>query len=63
LLHRSDGQSTFGDLREATRDPSGLPLSQATVDARSLEENTERKVDDGSFMIENLKPGHYPSPR
>jgi Carboxypeptidase regulatory-like domain/TonB dependent receptor len=62
MLQTARGQSTFGDLRGATRDPSGLPLGQATVDARSLEENTDRKVvsgDDGSFVIENLKPGHY----
>jgi uncharacterized surface anchored protein len=62
LAQLAHGQSTFGDLRGVTRDPSGLPLTQATVDARNLEENTERKVvsgDDGSFVIQNLKPGHY----
>jgi Carboxypeptidase regulatory-like domain/TonB dependent receptor len=62
IVQMAHGQSTFGDLRGATRDPSGLPLSQATVDARSLEENTDRKVvsgEDGAFVIENLKPGHY----
>jgi hypothetical protein len=34
----------------------------ADVTAHSLEENTDRKVmsgDDGSFLMENLKPGRY----
>jgi hypothetical protein len=55
-------QSTFGDLRGTTRDPSGLPLAATAVTAHSLDENTDRKVmsgDDGSFVIGNLKPGRY----
>src|SRR5258708_27089762 len=55
-------QSTFADLRGVTRDPSGLPLPAAAVTVHSLDENSDRKVtsgDDGSFLIENLKPGHY----
>ena len=55
-------QSTFGDLRGVTRDPSGLPLPAAAVTVHSLDENSDRKVtsgDDGSFLAENLKPGHY----
>jgi hypothetical protein len=56
------GQSTFGDLRGVTRDPSGLPLPGASVTVHSLDENTDRKVtssEDGGFLVENLKPGHY----
>jgi hypothetical protein len=55
-------QSTFGDLRGLTRDPSGLPLPNATTTVHSLDENTDRIVlsgDDGAFLIENLKPGRY----
>lgn len=55
-------QSTFGDVRGVTRDPSGLPLPAAAVAVHSLDENTDRKVtsgEDGSFLVENLKPGHY----
>jgi hypothetical protein len=55
-------QSTFGDLRGVTRDPSGLPLPAAAVTVHSLDENSDRKVtsgDDGGFLVENLKPGHY----
>jgi len=56
------GQSTFGDLRGVTRDPSGLPLPNAAVMVHSLDENSDRDVvsgDDGAFLVENLKPGHY----
>jgi hypothetical protein len=55
-------QSTFGDLRGVARDPSGLPLPAAVVTVHSLDENSDRKVtsgDDGAFLVENLKPGHY----
>jgi hypothetical protein len=59
VLH---AQSTFGDLRGVTRDPSGLPLPHAAVTVRSVDENSDRKVisdDEGAFLVENLKPGHY----
>ena len=59
---QAHAQSTFGDLRGTTRDPSGLPLPATSVTARSLDENTDRKVmsgEDGAFVIENLKPGRY----
>src|ERR1700679_2662760 len=61
-LHLAQAQSTFGDLRGTTRDPSGLALAQATVTVHSLDANTARSVvsgDDGSFAVENLLPGHY----
>jgi hypothetical protein len=56
------GQSTFGDLRGETQDPSGLPLPNVAVTVHSLDENSDRNVvsgDDGAFLVENLKPGHY----
>src|ERR1700751_2535016 len=62
MLQPVKAQSTFGDLRGITRDPSGLPLKQEVVNVHSLDENTDRSVtsgDDGSFAVENLKPGHY----
>jgi hypothetical protein len=37
-------QSTFGDVRGATRDPSGLPLPAAAVILHSLGENTDQKM-------------------
>ena len=60
LLTRA--QSTFGDIRGVTRDPSGLALSGATVTVHSLDENNARRVvsgEDGEFLAENLKPGNY----
>jgi hypothetical protein len=62
MLQLAHAQSTFGDLRGTTRDPSGLPLPQAAVTVHSVEQNNDRKLvsgDDGSFAVENLQPGHY----
>jgi len=61
-LQVARAQSTFGDLRGITRDPRGLALPSAVVTVHSLDENSERKVvsgDDGTFLVENLKPGLY----
>jgi hypothetical protein len=62
MLPSAQAQSTFGDLRGTTRDPSGMALAQATVTVHNLDANTDRSVisgDDGSFVVENLLPGHY----
>ena len=64
MLQLAQAQSTFGNLRGTTRDPSGLALDHAVVTVHSVEQNNDRKIvsgDDGrgSFMIENLQPGHY----
>jgi hypothetical protein len=62
MLHPAHAQSTFGDLRGTTRDPSGLALANATVTVHSLDANTDRLAvsgDDGVFVVENLQPGHY----
>jgi hypothetical protein len=61
-LQAGKAQSIFGDLRGVTRDPSGLPLPGAAVTVHSLDENTDRKRqsgEDGAFLMENLKAGHY----
>jgi hypothetical protein len=61
-LQLAHAQSTFGDLRGTTRDPSGLALDHAAVTVHSIEQNNDRKFvsgDDGSFSVENLLPGHY----
>jgi len=62
VLQLAQAQSTFGDLRGTTRDPSGLPLDHVQITVHSVEENNDRKLlsgVDGSFTIENLKSGHY----
>ena len=62
MLQLTHAQSTFGDLRGTTRDPSGLPLDRAAVTVHSVEENNDRKLlsgEDGSFTVPNLQPGHY----
>ena len=55
-------QSTFGSLRGVAQDDSGAVLPDAQITLHSLDENTDRQVkagDDGSFAIENVKPGRY----
>ncbi|HMF77406.1 MAG TPA: carboxypeptidase-like regulatory domain-containing protein, partial [Bryobacteraceae bacterium] len=62
VLQLAHAQSTFGDLRGTTRDPTGLALAQAEVTVHSIDSNTDRKIisgGDGSFAVENLLPGHY----
>ncbi len=58
----SMAQSTFGDIRGTTRDPSGLALPQAVVTLHNLDDNTNRSTvtdDSGGYLFENLKPGNY----
>jgi hypothetical protein len=55
-------QSTFGDIRGVIRDPGNLAVPQAVVTLHSLDDNTSRLAttdDGGSYLFENLKPGHY----
>jgi DNA-binding winged helix-turn-helix (wHTH) protein len=62
MLPPATAQSTFGDLRGITRDRGGQPVPGAAVTVRSLDENTDQKLtsgNDGSFRMNNLKPGHY----
>jgi hypothetical protein len=49
-------------IQGITREPLGAPLAQAQVAVHSLDENTDRTVisgSDGTFLVEDLKPGHY----
>ncbi len=55
-------QSTFGDIRGTARDPGGSLVPQAVVTLHNLDENTTRTTatdGSGSYLFENLKPGHY----
>ena len=56
------GQSTFGSVRGSTLDQTGSPVPGAQVTLHSLDENTDKTAtsnNDGNFLFENLKPGHY----
>src|SRR5713101_2210238 len=53
---------SFGELRGFIRNAVGAPLPGAQVIARYVEENADRIAvsgGDGSFLIDNLRPGHY----
>jgi hypothetical protein len=56
------GQSTFGSIVGAVHDASEGVISGASVQIRSLEDNSTRSTTagaDGSFEFANLKPGKY----
>jgi Carboxypeptidase regulatory-like domain/TonB dependent receptor len=55
-------QSTFGSVRGVAQDDSGAVLPATHITLHSLDENSDRQVKtdaDGSFAIENVKPGKY----
>jgi hypothetical protein len=55
-------QSTFGSIRGTAQDESGAVIPGATVTVHSLDESFNRQVttdNEGQFVIENLKAGHY----
>jgi Carboxypeptidase regulatory-like domain len=55
-------QSIFGSLRGSVMDQSGLAIPGATLSLHSLDEDTDKTVvsdNDGNFLFENVKPGHY----
>jgi hypothetical protein len=59
---RTDAQSTFGSLRGLTADATGSAVPQAEITVHGLDDNSDHQAtsgDDGVFVIENLKPGHY----
>jgi len=59
---RLEAQSTFGSVRGAAMDQTGAAIPGARVTLRSLDESTEVTTNsdsEGSFVFENLKPGHY----
>jgi hypothetical protein len=56
------GKSTFCDIYGITRNSDGRPLPAVQVVLHSVEENWDRTVvsgRDGTFVAENLSPGHY----
>jgi hypothetical protein len=59
---RVRAQSTFGTIRGTTLDQSGSSIPQAQVRLHSVDENSDFTAisdDHGSFVFENVKPGHY----
>ena len=55
-------QSTFGSIRGTAQDESGAVIPGATVTVHSLDESFNRQAttdNEGQFVIENLKAGHY----
>jgi len=62
LASFSYGQSPSGTIRGITRDLAGLPLAHARVVVHAVDGNADRTVvsnDEGTFVVESLKPGHY----
>src|SRR5580704_9833858 len=56
------GQSTFGSIVGVVRDPSQAPVAGASVEIRSLEDNSTHSItsdENGAFEFVNLKPGNY----
>jgi Putative beta-barrel porin-2, OmpL-like. bbp2/Carboxypeptidase regulatory-like domain len=56
------GQSTSSTIQGIAEEPAGQPLAQAQVVVHSVNENTDRRAvtaSNGSFLVENLKPGEY----
>jgi len=56
------GQSTFGSIVGVVHDPSRAAVAGATVEIRSLEDNSTHSMttdENGSFEFVNLKPGNY----
>jgi len=56
------GQSTFGSVRGTTVDQSTSPVPGTQLTLHSLDENADATTasdNDGNFLFENLKPGHY----
>src|SRR5260370_41012250 len=56
------GQSTFGSIVGVVHGPSQAPVAGASVEIRSLEDNSVRSTTSdqtGAFEFVNLKPGNY----
>jgi len=56
------GQSTFGSIVGVVHDPSEAPVAGASVEIRSLEDNSTHSMtsdQNGAFEFINLKPGNY----
>jgi len=55
-------QSTFGSVRGSAIDQSGAAIPAVQITLHSVDENTNAVTvsdDNGNFVFENLKPGHY----
>src|ERR1700761_3310972 len=55
-------QSTMGSLRGLVNDATGAAIPDASAALRSVDQNSVSTVtsdNTGSFVFENLKPGHY----
>src|ERR1700753_1337961 len=55
-------QSTMGSLRGVVSDATGAAIPDASAALRSVDQNSVSTVtsdNTGSFVFENLKPGHY----
>jgi hypothetical protein len=55
-------QSTAGSIRGVVQDKTGAVVPDSRVTLHSSDENTDRVVTadaSGSFLLENLKPGHF----
>src|ERR1700691_5406379 len=62
VLSSAHAQSTFGSIVGVVHDASQAVVPGASVEIRSLEENSTRSTSsdqNGSFEFVNLKPGHY----
>ncbi len=57
-----NAQSTFGSIRGTAVDQSGAAIAGVVISLHSVDENTTAETicdDNGNFVFENLKPGHY----
>src|ERR1700726_464552 len=56
------GTPALGSVYGVTRNAHGQPLARVKVLVHSVEDNDDRDVISGlagTFVVENLKPGHY----
>jgi hypothetical protein len=56
------GTTALGSVYGVTRNSAGMPMARVKVFVHSVEDNDDRNVISGlagTFVVENLKPGHY----
>jgi hypothetical protein len=62
IVYPVAAQSTFGSIVGVVHDPSRAAVAGATVEIRSLEDNSTHSMtsdENGAFEFVNLKPGNY----
>ena len=62
MVPQSFGQGLTGSIAGMVTDPSGTPVTEATVTIRQIDTNAIRTIatsDVGSYTITQLPPGHY----